>query len=101
MVPIELPRKYLRGELSAILYVEAAAAFDELTQSGMEKGPDNWKPYFQAGGFVSAGGYPRAHRAPRRLRGGMGRGGKKGAGRRRGPAPRVGELARPPQRAVA
>src|SRR5262249_13337173 len=62
LVPIELPRKYLRGELSAILYVEAAAAFDELTQSGMEKGPDNWKPYFQAGRFVSAVDYLRANR---------------------------------------
>jgi Asp-tRNA(Asn)/Glu-tRNA(Gln) amidotransferase A subunit family amidase len=62
LVPIKLPSKYLYSGLGMILYVEAAAAFDELTRTGMEKGPMNWKPYFQAGRFVSAVDYIRANR---------------------------------------
>jgi Asp-tRNA(Asn)/Glu-tRNA(Gln) amidotransferase A subunit family amidase len=62
LVEITLPTKYMHSELSTILYVEASAAFDELTATGMEKGPNNWKPYFQAGRFVSATDYLRANR---------------------------------------
>lgn len=62
LVPIKLPSKYVFDEMSMILFVESAAAFDELTRSGMEKGPMNWKPYFQAGRFVSAVDYIRAMR---------------------------------------
>jgi Asp-tRNA(Asn)/Glu-tRNA(Gln) amidotransferase A subunit family amidase len=62
LVPIKLPTKYRFNDMNVILYVEAAAAFDELTRTGMEKGPNNWKPYFQAGQLVSATDYLRANR---------------------------------------
>lgn len=62
LVPIELPKKYPLGELQTILSVEAAAAFDELTQTGMKDGPANWKVTFQAGRFVSAVDYLRMNR---------------------------------------
>jgi Asp-tRNA(Asn)/Glu-tRNA(Gln) amidotransferase A subunit family amidase len=61
LVPIELPSKYLLGELRLILHAEAAAAFDELTRSG-EKLPNNWRHSFQAGLFISANDYIRANR---------------------------------------
>jgi Asp-tRNA(Asn)/Glu-tRNA(Gln) amidotransferase A subunit family amidase len=62
LVPIELPKKYLSDGLTTILHVEAAAAFDELTNTGMEKGPDSWKSSFRTGRFVSAVDYLRANR---------------------------------------
>jgi Asp-tRNA(Asn)/Glu-tRNA(Gln) amidotransferase A subunit family amidase len=62
LVPIVLPKMAGYAELSTILFVEAAAAFDELTRTGMEKGPNNWKPFFQAGRFVSAVDYLRMNR---------------------------------------
>jgi Asp-tRNA(Asn)/Glu-tRNA(Gln) amidotransferase A subunit family amidase len=61
LVPIELPSKYLRNELTLILNAEAAAAFDELTRVG-EKIPANWRSTFQAGQFIPASDYIRANR---------------------------------------
>jgi Asp-tRNA(Asn)/Glu-tRNA(Gln) amidotransferase A subunit family amidase len=61
LVPIELPSKFMYGELTTILYAEAAAAFDELTRAG-EKVPNNWRTSFQAGLFIPASDYIRANR---------------------------------------
>jgi Asp-tRNA(Asn)/Glu-tRNA(Gln) amidotransferase A subunit family amidase len=62
LVPIKLPSKNPQNELTVIMHTECAAAFDELTNTGMPDGPNNWKPYFQAGRFVSAVDYLRANR---------------------------------------
>jgi Asp-tRNA(Asn)/Glu-tRNA(Gln) amidotransferase A subunit family amidase len=61
LVPIALPTKYPLGELTLILYAEAAAVFDELTRAGKEV-PPNWRTSFQAGQFITAGDYLRANR---------------------------------------
>jgi Asp-tRNA(Asn)/Glu-tRNA(Gln) amidotransferase A subunit family amidase len=61
LVPISLPDKLPIDELRIILYAEAAAAFDELTREP-DQVPAGWRPYFQAGQFLTAGDYLRANR---------------------------------------
>jgi Asp-tRNA(Asn)/Glu-tRNA(Gln) amidotransferase A subunit family amidase len=62
LVPIMLPDKYPVDELATILYVEAAAVFDDLTRQGVKKGIENWSDSFLAGEFVPAVEYIRANR---------------------------------------
>jgi Asp-tRNA(Asn)/Glu-tRNA(Gln) amidotransferase A subunit family amidase len=61
LVPIELPSKYLRDDLTVILYAEAAAAFDELTRGGGPL-PAAWGNAFRAGQLIPAVDYLRANR---------------------------------------
>lgn len=62
LVPLELPRKYPVGALTLILNTEAAAAFDDLTRSGVRTGIGRWGTTFRQGQFVPAVEYLRACR---------------------------------------
>lgn len=62
LVPIKLPDKYPVGPLTVILNTEAAAAFDDLTRSGVRDGIGKWGTTFRQGEFVPAIEYLRACR---------------------------------------
>jgi Asp-tRNA(Asn)/Glu-tRNA(Gln) amidotransferase A subunit family amidase len=62
LVPIKLPDKYPVKPLLQILFVEAAAAFDDLTRRGVSEGIGNWPRTFRQGEFVPAVEYIRANR---------------------------------------
>jgi Asp-tRNA(Asn)/Glu-tRNA(Gln) amidotransferase A subunit family amidase len=62
LVPIKLPDRYPARPLLQILFVEAAAAFDDLTRRGVTEGIGNWPRTFRQGEFVPAVEYLRANR---------------------------------------
>jgi Asp-tRNA(Asn)/Glu-tRNA(Gln) amidotransferase A subunit family amidase len=62
LVPIKLPTKYPVDAIRTILFVEAAAAFDDLTRKGVREGIESWAGSFRAGQFVPAVEYLRANR---------------------------------------
>jgi Asp-tRNA(Asn)/Glu-tRNA(Gln) amidotransferase A subunit family amidase len=62
LVPIELPQEYPSKMLQTILNTEAAAAFDELTRSGVTEGLNSWPQTFRSAQFVPAVEYLRAQR---------------------------------------
>ncbi len=66
LIPIELP-KYPVGNISFLLSVEGAAAFDDLTRSGrdallVQQKPGDWANSFRASRFVPAVEYLEANR---------------------------------------
>ena len=62
LVPIRLPMELPISALTMILNTEAAAAFDELTRSGITDGIGRWPNVFREGQFVPAVEYLRANR---------------------------------------
>jgi Asp-tRNA(Asn)/Glu-tRNA(Gln) amidotransferase A subunit family amidase len=62
LVPIKLPTKLEGSALQQILYVEASAAFDDVTLAGVTEGLGYWPPYFQRARFIPAVEYLRAQR---------------------------------------
>jgi Asp-tRNA(Asn)/Glu-tRNA(Gln) amidotransferase A subunit family amidase len=62
LVPIKLPTKYPVDALSLILTVEASAAFDDLTRTGVSEGIGLWPGTFRRGRFIPAVEYLRAQR---------------------------------------
>lgn len=62
LIPIQLPDKYPVGALTLILNTEAAAAFDELTRTGVRDGIGKWGTTFRQGQFIPAVEYLRACR---------------------------------------
>lgn len=62
LVPLQLPQKYPVGPLTLILNTEAAAAFDDLTRTGVREGIGRWGTTFRQGEFVPAVEYLRACR---------------------------------------
>src|SRR5262249_14165509 len=62
LMPIKLPDKYPVKPLLQILFVEAAAAFDDLTRRGVSEGIGNWPRTFRQGEVVTAVEYIRANR---------------------------------------
>lgn len=62
LVPITMPDKYPVNELSCILNVEAASAFDDLTRKGVAEGIGTWMGTFRSAQFVPAVEYLRAQR---------------------------------------
>jgi Asp-tRNA(Asn)/Glu-tRNA(Gln) amidotransferase A subunit family amidase len=67
LVPVALP-KFPVGAMTPLLEAEAAAAFDELTQSGRDKllteqTPDDWPNLFRIARFYPAVEYIQANRA--------------------------------------
>jgi Asp-tRNA(Asn)/Glu-tRNA(Gln) amidotransferase A subunit family amidase len=62
LVPIKLPSKYPVNALTLMLNTEAAAAFDDLTRTGVHEGIGRWGNTFRTGQFVPAIEYLRACR---------------------------------------
>ncbi len=67
LIPMDLPATYPVGSLSFILVAEAAAAFDQLTRSGMDdelvrQSADAWPNVFRQGQMIPAVEYLRANR---------------------------------------
>jgi hypothetical protein len=62
LVPFRLPTGLPVDALSLILTVEASAAFDDLTRSGVAQGIGTWPGTFRRGRFVPAVEYLRAQR---------------------------------------
>jgi Asp-tRNA(Asn)/Glu-tRNA(Gln) amidotransferase A subunit family amidase len=62
LVPIELPRRIPADALTALLGVEAAAAFDELTRQRTFQGLNNWPNTFLKSRFIPAVDYLQANR---------------------------------------
>jgi Asp-tRNA(Asn)/Glu-tRNA(Gln) amidotransferase A subunit family amidase len=62
LLPIKLPTTYPLGALQTILGTEAAAAFDDVTRSGITEGLNSWPQTFRHGQFVPAVEYLRANR---------------------------------------
>jgi Asp-tRNA(Asn)/Glu-tRNA(Gln) amidotransferase A subunit family amidase len=62
LVPIMLPNKLPLDALGTMLGVEAAAAFDDLTRTGVSEGIGHWATTFRRGQFVTAVEYLRANR---------------------------------------
>ncbi len=68
LIPLEIPQSYHFGDITPVLEVEAAAAFDDLTRSGRdslltEQGPSEWPNLFRVARFYSAVDYIQAQRA--------------------------------------
>jgi Asp-tRNA(Asn)/Glu-tRNA(Gln) amidotransferase A subunit family amidase len=62
LVAIKLPDKYPLDALGCILTAECAAAFDDLTRSGVAEGVGAWPATFRQGQFIPAVEYIRANR---------------------------------------
>lgn len=64
LVSIDLPGRELANQLSSILSIEAAAAFDEVAAAGIkgDYGFNRWPDRFRSMRFISAVDFIRAHR---------------------------------------
>ena len=76
LVPMDLPRDYPLDALRIVLNAEAAAAFDELTRSGMDddlvrQTPGSWPNSFRTARFIPAVEYIQANRVRTMVMGAM------------------------------
>jgi Asp-tRNA(Asn)/Glu-tRNA(Gln) amidotransferase A subunit family amidase len=62
LVPIELPQDFPVWEMAAMLDVEAATVFHELTAQGEKEGLNSWPGIFRKAHFVSATDFLHAQR---------------------------------------
>jgi Asp-tRNA(Asn)/Glu-tRNA(Gln) amidotransferase A subunit family amidase len=62
LLPLKMSSQYPVGAVSLILDTEAAAAFDDLTRTGVTEGLNSWPQTFRRHQFVPAVEYLRANR---------------------------------------